>query len=173
MQLTQGWRQEIYLSTLSSGPVLQRWPARLPGRSRAGQGRACSNSEIWKCRRRQHTVIGATGWVWAVSRMGHKVLCIGMLLGLLSHTVASHKSRVEAVGEGPLLCVCVGLAQPSTPHPQTQALPHPVHPLIMHLPRGMHGLVMDSDLDASSQYPSPDGLATPETQLIAETNGVA
>lgn len=41
------------------------------------------------------------------------------------------------------------------------------------LPRGMHGLVMDSDLDASSQYPSPDGLATPETQLIAETNEVA
>jgi len=36
----------------------------------------------------------------------------------------------------------------------------------------MHGLVMDSDLDASSQYPSPDGLATPETQLIAKTKGV-
>ena len=40
--------------------------------------------------------------------------------------------------------------------------------------RGMPGrLVVDSGLDASSQYPSHDSLATPVNQLIAETRGAA
>lgn len=40
--------------------------------------------------------------------------------------------------------------------------------------RDMPGdLAMDSDLDASSQYPSHGGFATPAARLIAETRGVA
>ena len=35
------------------------------------------------------------------------------------------------------------------------------------------GLVMDSDLDAFSQYPSHDSIATPVARLIAETSGAA